>query len=648
MSEIPEIPGYEILEEIGRGSTAVVWRARQQSLNRDVAIKVMYPHLWQNMDEADAFLAEAHSVALLKSRHVIQVYDVGKLEDTAYIVLEFADGITLTEYLKEHGGRLPSNEALQIISAIADALGDAWSTRGMIHRDIKPDNIIIEHDGSVKLADLGLAKKIDPYGEESDSYEVAGTPNYMSPEQVAADRELTPASDMYSLGAMLYQMLTGRIPFGDLSMEEVLEAQLHKQLPWPQDLNSKIPLSCCQFVTRLLMKDPEDRYSSWSAVYSDTTKLTQGRMLMIKIAANAMSSVARAGQVPTGHTPARPVPKRNSKTAPQKKVVKVNQKKVVRLKNTSGQQSATAAAGYQKEKPVPEWLTHICGWSRFAAMFILIWLFIGKPLLDSTIAMQLPISPERQVIPQNTTNETAQNPMSQTAQPTDANNPFLQEEDTGYDTQNQTTYDETPMVSETIADEPGLATTLAEDAAAEPPLTPVDHEMPIKQELLRMLVKQDYDAALQHWQDNANQILDQNAHRLIATILAPNNRPYTLMGNVLSIMKSRPVEITVAGKKRTLQIDKIEGDIVKAMVRKENTQANVLVPYEFKLSHLPPAEQMRLLERSRTTYTDYARGFTALQNADFQQALTSAANMGPLEDAMRQYAKVKIERLTQP
>ena len=201
---------YEILEIIGQGGMAVVYKAKCHRLNRLVAIKVLKPELADDADFRRRFHDESQAVAMLSHPNIVSVYDVSKGGDLEYIVMELIDGITLKQYM-ERRGQLNWREALHFITQIMKGLSHAHS-RGIIHRDIKPHNIMILRDGSVKVADFGIACLAARNGQTLAGREALGSVHYISPEQAKGERA-DERSDIYSAGVVLYEMLTSRLPF---------------------------------------------------------------------------------------------------------------------------------------------------------------------------------------------------------------------------------------------------------------------------------------------------------------------------------------------------------------------------------------------------------------------------------------------------
>lgn len=287
------IPGCKLLEKVGEGATGIVWKAHQISLDRIVAVKVLRPRFAVNPDEVKDFIHEARSAAKLKHPNIIQVYDVAEERGTYYFIMEFVAGPTLAQLIKQRG-RIPQKEALKVALHTAQALENAWIKARIIHRDIKPDNIMFDDDGSVKLADLGLAKMADPakLSAQIEAGALEGTPNYMSPEQASSARSLDYRTDMYSLGATLYHLVTGNVPFGEHGPMDALNRHINGFLPNPRDIDPSVHLCVVNLITRLMMKNPNDRYKDWDEAIKAIKKAASGRLLLVtKPRANAVSTI---------------------------------------------------------------------------------------------------------------------------------------------------------------------------------------------------------------------------------------------------------------------------------------------------------------------------------------------------------------------
>ena len=249
---------YRILEVVGMGGMAVVLRAEDTVMNRTVAVKILNDEYNGNPQAEARFIDESKAVAMLSHKNIVNVYDVAIYPDMKYIVMEYVDGITLREYLDRQGA-LPWNEACIYVLQILRALEHAHS-KGVIHRDIKPQNIILQKNGDIKVMDFGIAKI--PTSEDANAREKAvGTVYYISPEQ-ASGKPTGAYSDLYSVGIMLYEAVTGVLPFVADSPAAVAAMQVNAEPQNPRDLMLTIPVSISQIILKAMMKDPADRFRS--------------------------------------------------------------------------------------------------------------------------------------------------------------------------------------------------------------------------------------------------------------------------------------------------------------------------------------------------------------------------------------------------
>lgn len=291
-----EIPGFDSFEKLGEGGMATVWKARQVSLDRIVAIKILSRSLAGTPSDTARFQEEARSAAKLKHPGIVQVYDAQVHEGMYYFVMEYVAGYSVGDWIRRKKV-LPESESLLAIECVADALSHAWETQAIVHCDIKPDNIMIDADGTIKVADLGLSRSIGALSQvDEDDDEVMGTPNYMSPEQVRGDPDLDCASDIYALGSTLYQMLTGVMLFDDVDDVQVMECQLDEQVDDPLDLNERLSMSVCWLVEKMLAKDREDRYRDWGSVLDDISQVKRGTMLLGRAPELDASTVSRSSR----------------------------------------------------------------------------------------------------------------------------------------------------------------------------------------------------------------------------------------------------------------------------------------------------------------------------------------------------------------
>ena len=231
-----QITGFEMLSKLGEGGMAAVWKARQVSLDRVVAIKILSSRFASDASDIQRFQQEAQSAAKLKHPGIVQVYDANIQNGLYFFVMEFVDGYTCADWLARKGV-LSEKDVLLIAECVADALGYAWEREGMIHCDIKPDNVMIDEDGTVKVTDLGLSRTISGMSVGEEAEEILGTPAYMAPEQAMGEANPDCRLDMYALGAMMYHLSTGKLLFAGCSENEVMEKQVNDTVENPRDLN---------------------------------------------------------------------------------------------------------------------------------------------------------------------------------------------------------------------------------------------------------------------------------------------------------------------------------------------------------------------------------------------------------------------------
>jgi eukaryotic-like serine/threonine-protein kinase len=282
----PVIEGFEIVGLLGQGGMATVWKARQRSLNRLVAIKVLSANVANEPDDLLRFCEEARATAKISHPGIVQAYDA-VFAEKLYFVMELIDGYTVGQWLRRKGS-IPFPEALLVAESVAAALDYAWEQIGMIHCDLKPDNIMVDADGTVKVADLGLSQRHLVQMDLTD--EVLGTPHYMSPEQIQGGA-LDCRSDIYAMGATLYHMLTGRFLF-DGKPTAVLDAHLEKAAPSLRQANPKIPAGVALLVEKMLSKSPQDRQQNWRQVVDDLQRIGQN-LPPADVSAACVSSMER-------------------------------------------------------------------------------------------------------------------------------------------------------------------------------------------------------------------------------------------------------------------------------------------------------------------------------------------------------------------
>jgi len=253
---------YEIIEEIGRGGFAVVYKARDPTLDRIVALKVLHAHVAENQAFLRRFEQEARTAARFDHPNIVTIYEVGEAAGQHYIAMTYLPGRGLDKDLEETDGPLPLAQVVDIVSQVAQSL-EYIHQRGAIHRDVKPANVIVSDAGRATLLDFGIVRAADGT-KLTTAGEMMGTPQYMSPEQ-AEGEEIDHRSDIYALGVMAYQMCTGHAPFEDTSPVVVLRLHADKAPPDPREVNPDLPDAVAEVILKALAKQPEDRYPSAGA-----------------------------------------------------------------------------------------------------------------------------------------------------------------------------------------------------------------------------------------------------------------------------------------------------------------------------------------------------------------------------------------------
>ncbi|HYC78010.1 MAG TPA: serine/threonine-protein kinase [Planctomycetota bacterium] len=267
VKEAFRIPGYKLLEKLGRGSMGVVYKARQLNLDRVVAIKVLSKSLAKNEGFVRRFLKEARVVGRLNHPNVVQGFDAGAAGGVYYFAMEYCDGPTVLQILKR-GGAVDEGRALKIVTQVARALDHAHE-EGLVHRDVKPDNIMIVEGGTAKLCDLGLAKDLSIESGSTADGATVGTPNYISPEQARGDAVVDIRSDIYSLGATFYHLLTGVPPFDGPNPAVIMVKHLNEPPTPPRHRRPELAPAVERIVLKMLAKNPRDRYQTPAALLRD-------------------------------------------------------------------------------------------------------------------------------------------------------------------------------------------------------------------------------------------------------------------------------------------------------------------------------------------------------------------------------------------
>jgi serine/threonine protein kinase len=269
------IGDFALLEELGRGGMGVVYLAHQISLDRPAALKILQDSYANNAEFVVNFIKEARAAAKLNHPHIVQAYAVGEDEGIFYYAMEYINGDTMKDVLKRDKV-IPIDKAVTIIQQIGEALDCAWKEQKLIHRDIKPDNIILAKNNRAKLADLGLSRVAGDMDDENEE-EVMGTPQYISPEHLTG-APMDIRSDIYSLGATFYQFVTGRFPYEGRTANEIARKHLEATLTPPQVVNPKVPEAIGQIIMKMMKKNINERYQDAEELVEDLRLFRRGKL----------------------------------------------------------------------------------------------------------------------------------------------------------------------------------------------------------------------------------------------------------------------------------------------------------------------------------------------------------------------------------
>jgi serine/threonine-protein kinase len=252
---------YKILERIGSGGMSIVYKAQDLVLGRLVAVKMLHESLTGDPDFLRRFRQEAYAAASLQHPNIVTVHDVGQDGDRHYIVMEYVEGRTLKDLVRQYnedGQNMPVSRALDLSVQISDGIGYAHRA-GLVHCDVKPQNVLVTRDDRIKVADFGIARAVSEASQHIDDDRVWGTPQYFSPEQ-AAGQPPSPSSDVYSIGVMMFELLSGKLPFTADSQAALALKHMQEPPPHVSDLNPAVPEQLDLIVNKVLAKEPAGRY----------------------------------------------------------------------------------------------------------------------------------------------------------------------------------------------------------------------------------------------------------------------------------------------------------------------------------------------------------------------------------------------------
>ena len=269
------VGGFKILRFLASGGMGQVWLARQQSLDRSVILKILPPQLSLQPEFVRRFHDEAKHLAKLNHPNIVTIYEAGEDAGVFYMVMEWVEGQSLLQRLS--GGPMSPSEVLTIALKLTSALDYAWRDLQLLHRDIKPDNIVVDKRGQPKLVDFGLARIATGTAGLTMANEVFGTPNYMSPEQMEASQDIDCRADVYSLGMTLHHLVTGQIPYGKTSWAEIVRRQATEDMPDPRTIVPTLPAACCKLICTMVQRNRDARYQSWGALAADLRRVIAGK-----------------------------------------------------------------------------------------------------------------------------------------------------------------------------------------------------------------------------------------------------------------------------------------------------------------------------------------------------------------------------------
>jgi len=311
--QYPVIPGYEIIGVLGEGGMGTVYLAMQLSLKRKVAIKILPPSLTGDESYLSRFRHEAKSAAKIRHPNIVQIYDAGDHNNVYFFVMEYVAGETAGERVARKG-KLDEESALLIAESVAVALEYAWDRARLVHRDIKPDNILIDDDGTVKLSDLGLAKTMDHMAPGiTVGRAMIGSPHYCAPEQAQGEENIDCCADIYALGATLYHFLTGQPPFAETPGISAMVRKLTEHMPDVMDINPAVSDNAAWLIEKMIARDKIMRQQSWLEVLDDldavihhkpplSAPVTDGASTMLRSKRRVKSGVRPVAAEATGGT----------------------------------------------------------------------------------------------------------------------------------------------------------------------------------------------------------------------------------------------------------------------------------------------------------------------------------------------------------
>jgi eukaryotic-like serine/threonine-protein kinase len=284
-TDLPPVLGYEVEAVLGRGGMGIVFRARHVRLRRRVALKMLLAGAYAAPNERARFQREAEAVSALRHPNIVQIYDVGDCDGRPYFTMEYVEGGSLARKLA--GAPQPARQAAQLVATLAAAVHAAHAS-GIVHRDLKPANVLLDEDGTLKVTDFGLARRQDDGAALTHTGQAVGTPSYMAPEQARGRPDMVgPATDIYGLGAILYELLTGRPPFRAATAAETVQQVISQEPVPPSRLNDQVPHDLETICLKCLNKDPSHRYGMATELAGDLLRFLRGEPILARRAGPA-------------------------------------------------------------------------------------------------------------------------------------------------------------------------------------------------------------------------------------------------------------------------------------------------------------------------------------------------------------------------
>jgi eukaryotic-like serine/threonine-protein kinase len=592
----PEIAGYDILEKLEASESAVTWKARQQSLDRVVTVKVLKPKVAATPAEATRFEDEARAIAQLKGSGLIHVYDVNRYRDAYCFIMEYVEGEALSALL-QRDRNLSQKKALDIALAVAEVLDSCWQTNKVAHLDVQPDNIVLSADQLVKLANFGMARLTQ--GIAAGDHAGRGNAYYMAPERSLPDAKPDFRADMYSLGAVLYHMLTGAKPFDGQDRALVAMALQEEQIPDPRDVNPGLSVGVTQLVARLMMKEPHQRYGSWAAAITAIKKVQAGKVLLHK-QGRARSTIAVSPNV--GSVAQASVPKLGAARA-----------------GTAARATASSAASYPM-------LRLMLRAGLIAWLVGLGYLLLGLPPKPELTRQRPALTPgdDTPVVP------TAALPPSPTTPPPTEPHP-------------PPTLEPPPTDVAPVPNHAPLASPRV-DGGAHPAIDAV------AQDVAQRLLAEDYAAALSIAERALQAAGDSSEKAGLQTLREIAAYLVNLDANLQEAFRKRigiPSDLNHTGMTATIEITEVNGDKVTADLITRGASVASRRNTVFRISTLDPREQARWLGSISSPTLAVAHYVLAMQAGDFLGAQAAAAQAGPLAAVLSDQVEARIRLLTE-